>query len=155
MEIKGMEILKTTEVTESYFSPFIIVAAVMLALVFVMFMGKGVVKSYDAEKLCNIIIVIFLSLSLTFIALTVIDTNIWHKDEKHVTRNEYEVRFSGPVNLEEVRAHYEIVEQKGDIYILRDHLPVVTTCVSCDNVLEKDIHYCPSCGAEVVSGATE
>lgn len=155
MEIKGMEILKTTEVTESYISPFIIVTAVMLALLFVMFLLKGVVKSYDADKLCNIFLVTFASLCLTFIALTVIDINIWHKDEKNVTRNEYEVRFSGPVDLEEVRAHYEIVKQKGDIYILRDHLPVVATCISCDNVLEKDNQYCPFCGAEVVSGATE
>lgn len=153
MEIKGMEILKTTEITESYISPFLFVIGLLICLLFMMFMLRGFVNSYDAEKLCVTCIWVLLMLATVFIALAIIDTNIWHKDKKNVTRNEYEVRLNDTVDIEEVRTHYEIVKKKGDIYILRDYLPVVVTCDSCDAVLEEGINYCPSCGAEVAKGA--
>ena len=152
MEIKGMEILKTTEITESYISPFLYAVIPFVGLIFIMFMLRGFVRSYDAEKLCVTCIWVLLFISTVIIALFVVDTNIWHKDERNVTRNEYEVQFDETVDIEEVRAHYEIVKKKGDIYILRDHLPVVVTCDSCDAVLEEGINYCPSCGAEVAKG---
>lgn len=155
MEIKGMEILKTTEITESYISPFLYAVLPFVGLFFIMFLLRGIVRSYDADKLCVTCMCVLLFISAVIIVLCVVDMNIWHKDERNVTRNEYEVRFDETVDIEEVRAHYEIVKQKGDIYILRDHLPVVNTCSSCDTVLEGKENYCPTCGAEAQKGVAE
>ena len=81
--------------------------------------------------------------------------------EVHTGKNEYEVIFDDTVNMKEVCTLYEVVDVKGDIYILRDIEPIKEKHnVHADNKSEdennslnvgnaeevSDVSYCSNCG---------
>ena len=105
-----MEILNTTVIMEeaSWFSPAIIICGIIAIICF-----NIIIITYN-DGLRGILIIIFI---LSVLTLLVIGT--W-EPQVETGRNRYEVTIDEDISITEIYSKYDVIEQRGKIWILED-----------------------------------
>ena len=145
--IEGMEILKQTEITEKELSEFWwvwLVAGIAVAG------GLIILACWTAsrERYENLAIISFVFLVMFCLLIVAGIILACREVETPSGKYEYEVIFDDTTLLKEVYERYEIVDVKGDIYILRDFEPVENICSNCNSAVDEEGKLCPECGTK-------
>ena len=111
--MEGITILNQTEVME--LAPLAVTFTMILMIIAVVScIAFFIVDDIMVSDGCHV------SLGLISIASFVIALVIGISSPEHLTGYEYEATIDENVSMKEVYERYEIVEQRGDIWILRD-----------------------------------
>lgn len=110
----GVTILNTIELTNASLGVF--VALVITGLLFLTLMS--VVPETDSPKTNNLVIFLIASSAIAFIVCIGIAA---YQSENHKTGElQYEVTIDDSVSMTEFNKKYEIVEQRGDIFVVKE-----------------------------------
>ena len=111
--MEGITILNQTEVMEP--TPLAIIFTMILMFIAVVScIAFFIAYITMVSNVCPVILA-FISIS-SLVTVFFIDA----LSPKHLTGYEYEATIDGNVSMKEVYERYEIVEQRGDIWVLRD-----------------------------------
>ena len=111
--MEGITILNQTEVMEPI--PLAVTVIVILMIIAAISCIAFFIADYVMASITCPVILGFISIS-SLISVLVISV----LSPKHLTGYKYEVTIDKNVSMEEVYERYEIVEQRGDIWVLRD-----------------------------------
>lgn len=121
MNMSGIEILKQTEIMDIHPNTVALIIVCILSVLAIVcaktisFYRNKYEESPDIFRWVGVI-----SLSVAIFALL---GSFAFPDKRPTGRYEYEVLIDDSVSIKEVYKNYEIVNEKGDIYILRDLVP--------------------------------
>ena len=111
--MEGITILNQTEIME--LAPLAVTVIVILTIIAAISCISFFIADYVMASITCPVILGFISIS-SLISVLVISI----LSPKHLTGYEYEVTIDENVSMKEVYERYEIVEQRGDIWVLRD-----------------------------------
>ena len=111
--MEGITILNQTEVMEP--TPLAVTVIVILMIIAAISCIAFFITEYIMASITCPVILGFISISSLVAALI-----IGILSPKHLTGYKYEVTMDENVSMKEVYERYEIVEQRGDIWVLRD-----------------------------------
>ena len=111
--MKGITILNQTEIMEP--TPLTATVVVILMITAAISCIAFFIVNYIMSSITCPVILGLISIS-SLISVLVISI----LSPKHLTGYKYEVTIDKNVSMEEVYERYEIVEQRGDIWVLRD-----------------------------------
>lgn len=150
MDINGVEILRQTEVITTKYNPVLFwigIVFLALAIVFIIceiwYRANYTPLGGPFDIIAAVCFVIFI---LAFVLGSV------HKRTEPTGQYMYEVFIDdsvGTKGMKEIYERYEIVDTKGDIYILKDIQSSLNTCRVCNNHFDKGDKFCPQCGNEI------
>lgn len=111
--MEGITILNQTEIMEP--TPLAVTVIVTLMIIAAISCIAFFIAEYVMASITCPVILGFISISslVTVLIIAVLSP-------KHLTGYEYEVTIDENVSMKEVYERYEIVEQRGDIWVLRD-----------------------------------
>ena len=111
--MEGITILNQTEVMEP--TPLAVKVIVTLMIIAAISCIAFFIAEYVMASITCPVILGFISISslVTVLIIAILSP-------KHLTGYEYEVTIDENVSMKEVYERYEIVEQRGDIWVLRD-----------------------------------
>lgn len=106
--IDGMEILNQTEIMESYawFSYAVLLIGIIAMISLIMF-------NKNKEMIWGIVLIISMIIMMVLVVLS-------YCLEKPTGRYIYDVTISDDVNFNEFNEKYEVIEQKGKIYTIKE-----------------------------------
>ena len=108
----GILILNTTAVSDS--ASWVLLVGLMLGLIVVITFYFMVVSLYEKTSACCAVISV-VSFILA-IGLAILSKDHWRVNE----RNQYECVIDNNVSIVEVYNNYNVIERRGDIWILED-----------------------------------
>ena len=111
--MEGITILNQTEVMEP--TPLAVKVIVILMIIALMSCIAFFIAEYIMASITCPVILAFISI-LSLVTVLVISI----LSPKHLTGYEYEVTTDANVSMKEMYERYEIVEQRGDFWVLRD-----------------------------------
>ena len=110
----GVTILNTIELTDASFGTVVTLAitgVVFIILLFCMWLTSG-------SKVDNLLFFLFVVDAIVILVNTAIAT---YQSENHKTGEiQYEVTIDDSVSMTEFNKKYEIVEQRGDIFVVKE-----------------------------------
>ena len=146
--IKGMEILKQTEIMETVYPDFakgIIVAILVIGII------ASIIWACYEEEFGNFLAGFMVTILVTIGAYLAI--GIMTKPTPS-GKHEYEVIFDDTVDMKDVYARYEIIETRGDIYTLRDKEHVDWHCDFCGEKYGRTDMFCRKCFNQIRNDET-
>lgn len=111
--MEGVTILNQTEIMEPI--PLAVTVIVILMIIAAISGIAFFIAEYVMASITCPVILGFISISSLVIVLIIAILS-----PKHLTGYKYEVTIDENVSMKEVYERYEIVEQRGDIWVLRD-----------------------------------
>ena len=111
--MEGITILNQTEIMEP--TPLAVKVIVILMIIALISCIAFFIAEYIMASITCPVILAFISI-LSLVTVLVISI----LSPKHLTGYKYEVTMDENVSMKEVYKRYEIVEQRGDIWVLRD-----------------------------------
>lgn len=109
----GVTILNTIELTAP--SPGVIVTLVVTGLLFLILIS---VPETSSSKTDNLVIFLIVSSAIAF--LVCMSIVIYQSDNHKTGKLQYEVTIDDSVSMTEFNKKYEIVEQRGDIFVVNE-----------------------------------
>ena len=111
--MEGITILNQTEIMEP--TPLAVTVIVILMIIAAISCVAFFIAEYIMASITCPVILGFISISslVTVLVISILSP-------KHLTGYKYEVTMDENVSMKEVYERYEIVEQRGDIWVLRD-----------------------------------
>ena len=108
MKMQGLEVLNKTVVTETpYWGEIFVCSSIFLIVIFFII-------------LANTNSTVLQIISAVLIVLTIIIDAILCSFEVPTDRYRYEVTIDKNVTIEEIYENYDVIEQRGDIWVLED-----------------------------------
>ena len=111
--MEGITILNQTEIMEP--TPLAVTVIVILMIIAAISCIAFFITEYVMASITCPVILGFISISslITVLIIAILSP-------RHLTGYEYEVTIDENVSMKEVYERYEIIEQRGDIWVLRD-----------------------------------
>lgn len=153
MNIPGIKVLHQTEILDISLNPTVLtVAAVALIVAVLTFFLAWALSDSD-----TLLIVSFFCLVVSLLAF--VGSTVF-AIETPTGRYEYEVLIDDTTNLKTVYDQYEIVDTRGEIFILKEkEMPLESSsntsesssafCKECQASFDGKFNFCPQCGDRI------